>query len=181
MKKIISVNLDKTTRLREERIITNVFVNFLVPLSFLALAGMFDPRISVLIPIQEREECHMYFLFRSPIPNERIPPTLLWFQNYWHKFVNSVELILMLMITIIIYMRKKTQIQEISLNVESLVMSLSWLIFNVISTIVHNQETINEMTQEKVNMAFIILRNLACAIIPYFFSVFLVNRKIAQA
>jgi hypothetical protein len=51
---------------REERVITNAFVNFLAPLIGLALMANFIPYLMIIVPVEESDMCWFYFLTKSP-------------------------------------------------------------------------------------------------------------------
>ena len=51
---------------REERIITNAFVNYFAPLSFLGLLANFVPYLMMFVPVEEGDMCWFYFITKSP-------------------------------------------------------------------------------------------------------------------
>ena len=51
---------------REERVITNACVNYIVPLAIVGLIANFIPYLMVIVPVDEEDVCWFYFLTRSP-------------------------------------------------------------------------------------------------------------------
>lgn len=51
---------------REERVITNACVNYIVPLAILGLLANFIPWLLVIVPLEEQDVCWFYYLTRSP-------------------------------------------------------------------------------------------------------------------
>ena len=58
--------LKKARQLGEERVITDACVNNIVPLAALGLLTNFVPYMIVLIPLQDKDICWLYFITRSP-------------------------------------------------------------------------------------------------------------------
>lgn len=61
---------------REERVISNACVNYIVPLAILGLLANFIPYLLVIVPLEEQDVCWFYFLTRSPYQLEEIPETV---------------------------------------------------------------------------------------------------------
>ena len=61
---------------REERVITRVCVNWIVPLAIIGLFANFIPWLLVIIPLEEQDVCWFYFLTRSPYQLDFIPQGL---------------------------------------------------------------------------------------------------------
>ena len=51
---------------REERVITNACVNWVVPLAIIGLITNFIPYLMIITPVDEQDVCWFYFLTRSP-------------------------------------------------------------------------------------------------------------------
>jgi len=61
IKTAIEDKLDKAKTLREERLITVVIVNAIIPLTLLGLLSNFVPWLQIIIPLDNSDVCWLYY------------------------------------------------------------------------------------------------------------------------
>ena len=84
---------------REERVITNAFVNYIAPLSFLALWANFIPYLMILVPIEESDMCWFYFLTKSPSIMHNIPNWLYFSSKIFYYIFTCIEILILVYYT----------------------------------------------------------------------------------
>ena len=88
---------------RESRVITEGFINFIVPFTLVGLLAIFVPYVLVIVPIDESNVCWLYYLTRSPYQMESISDPL-YYSSYWmYYIINSIEIILLVIFRFKIY------------------------------------------------------------------------------
>jgi hypothetical protein len=58
--------LEEARMMREERILTDKTINWIVPLTLIGLIANFIPYFLIFVPIEESGICWLYYLTRSP-------------------------------------------------------------------------------------------------------------------
>jgi hypothetical protein len=101
------------------------------------------------------------------------------------QVINVMELLLLLGYSLYSFCQRKDQIKTIRLGEESLITAASWNLFNTLSIIAHFQRDENSMENEQTvlqncNLAFIIMRNMSSVLVPYYFSIFKINRQVTS-
>ena len=66
MKNLIEEKFDRIKILRESRLITEFFINFITPLVFLALFAFIRPELFAILPLNNPSVCWVYFLTSAP-------------------------------------------------------------------------------------------------------------------
>ena len=97
---------------REERIITDSTINWIVPLTLLGLIANFIPYFLILVPIEESGICWLYYLTRSPYQLERIDDWLYLSSEFFKYFISFIELSLLFYFWI-----KINRMQENKINI----------------------------------------------------------------
>lgn len=87
--------LEEARMQREERIITDSTINWIVPLTLLGLIANFIPYFLILVPIEESGICWLYYLTRSPYQLERIDDWLYLSSEFFKYIISFIELSLL--------------------------------------------------------------------------------------
>lgn len=95
-KQFVEEKLEEARMQREERIITDNTINWIVPLTLLGLIANFIPYFLILVPIEESGICWLYYLTRSPYQLERIAPWLYYTSMAMKYAITTVEFILLI-------------------------------------------------------------------------------------
>lgn len=166
---------------REERIITDNTINFIVPLTLLGLIANFIPYFLILVPIEESGICWLYYLTRSPYQLERIDPFLYNSSEIVKYLINILEMGLLVVFWFKI--RRMTD-DKIDIAKESKLMIFFWGFFSManlaLQTVTNHIEDLSydmEHALAVVAFIFILVRNTATALIAYIFSIYQVNKK----
>lgn len=91
--------MEETRMEREERVITNAFVNFLAPLIGLALMANFIPYLMIIVPVEESDMCWFYFLTKSPYQLPNIPNWLYWSSKIFYYISTCAEILVLVYYT----------------------------------------------------------------------------------
>lgn len=68
----IKLSQDKQRLLREPRVITETFINFIAPLMMFTILTFFTGQFMFLTPVEESDACWLYYLTRAPIKEQEI-------------------------------------------------------------------------------------------------------------
>ncbi len=80
---------------REERVITNACVNYIVPLAIVGLVANFIPYLMVIVPVDEEDVCWFYFLTRSPYQLDYVDNFLYYSAMIMRYVIISTELLVL--------------------------------------------------------------------------------------
>lgn len=174
--------LEEARMMREERILTDKTINWIVPLTLIGLIANFIPYFLIFVPIEESGICWLYYLTRSPYQLERIDNWLYMSSEVFKYIINVAELLIL-----VYFARRKVRRltdEKIDIAKESWLMILSWgmfSLFNLIMQTIGNNKTELTYDQEKViaivAFMFIYLRNTSIAVIAFYYSVYKMNSK----
>ena len=81
---------------REERVITNACVNYIVPLAIVGLVANFIPYLMVIVPVDEEDVCWFYFLTRSPYQLDYVDNFLYYAAKIMRYIIIATELLVLL-------------------------------------------------------------------------------------
>ena len=84
--------LKEARQLGEERVITDACVNKIVPLAILGLMTNFIPYMIVLIPLQDKDICWLYFITRSPFQIQTITSNVYFSSIVLKHLVSLIEI-----------------------------------------------------------------------------------------
>lgn len=87
--------LEEARMMREERILTDKTINWIVPLTLIGLIANFIPYFLIFVPIEESGICWLYYLTRSPYQLERIDNWLYVSSEVFKYIFNLGELVLL--------------------------------------------------------------------------------------
>lgn len=162
--------------MREERILTDKTINYIVPLTLIGLIANFIPYFLIMVPIEESGICWLYYLTRSPYQLERIDTWLYQSSEFVKYIINVSELLLL-----IYFARKKVRhmSDDIDIGKESQLMIFFWGFFSfsnlVLQTVANNSKNLSYDMEKAVAIAafsLIYVRNLSIALIAFYYSVF---------
>ena len=74
MKILIEEKFDRIKIFRESRLITEWFINYVIPLAFLAMFAMIHHVLYTLVPSDDPNVCWIYFLTTAPFRLDDIDP-----------------------------------------------------------------------------------------------------------
>ena len=165
---------------REERVITNACVNYIVPLAIVGLIANFIPYLMVIVPVDEEDVCWFYFLTRSPYQLDYVDNKLYYSAMVMRYVIIATELLVLIYYNCKIRKRKLNMIQ-INISWESQLITSQWIVFTILNVIF------------KIIITFMIegnwadwlqilqyitkaLRNTCTAGILYYYSVYLINK-----
>jgi hypothetical protein len=81
---------------REERVITNACVNYIVPLAIVGLIANFIPYLMVIVPVDEEDVCWFYFLTRSPYQLDYVDNKLYYSAMVMRYVIIATELLVLI-------------------------------------------------------------------------------------
>jgi len=81
---------------REERVITNACVNYIVPLAIVGLVANFIPYLMAIVPVDEEDVCWFYFLTRSPYQLDYVDNSLYYSAKIMRYIIVTTELLVLL-------------------------------------------------------------------------------------
>jgi len=163
--------------MREERILTDKTINWIVPLTLVGLIANFIPYFLIFVPIEESGICWLYYLTRSPYQLERIENWLYTSSEVFKYLINIAELLVL-----IYYSRikvKRLTDEKIDIAKESGLMICSWGFFslaNLVMQTVGNHVPGLSYGDEQIiaitAFSLIYVRNISIAVIAFYFSVY---------
>ena len=168
--------LEEARMMREERILTDKTINWIVPLTLVGLIANFIPYFLIFVPIEESGICWLYYLTRSPYQLERIDNWLYTSSEVVKYIINIVELLTLVYFS----MRKVTRmtVDKIDIAQESKLMICSWGLFSfanlIMQTVANQIKEMSYSTEQAIAVAaflLIYLRNLSIALIAVIYSV----------
>jgi len=180
-RKYMEEKLEEARMQREERIITDSTINWIVPLTLLGLIANFIPYFLILVPIEESGICWLYYLTRSPYQLERIDDWLYLSSEFFKYIISFIELSLLLY-----FWMKINRMQENKINIayESKLIIYFWgflslfnLILQGISNHVQDMPYNVEYALAILSFSVIVIRNMATALTAYIYSIHMVNKK----
>ena len=71
---LIEEKFDRIKIFRESRLITEWFINYIIPLAFFAMGAMIFPHLCTLVPSDDPNVCWIYFLTTAPFRLDDIDP-----------------------------------------------------------------------------------------------------------
>lgn len=166
---------------REERVITNACVNYIVPLAILGLLANFIPYLLVIVPLEEQDVCWFYYLTRSPYQLETIQPTLYLVAESMKYVIYFIEFCIL--IFSIWQIKRVEQMSQIDITTESTRIGYCWISFStfaIILKLVENsqQNKIFVVSALQISIfAMVQLRNFLTALIAYYYSIYLVEKS----
>lgn len=124
--------LEEARMMREERILTDKTINWIVPLTLVGLIANFIPYFLIFVPIEESGICWLYYLTRSPYQLERIDSWLYQSSEVFKYLINVGELIIL-----IIFSRRIRRMTDEKIDIarESKLMIISWGTFSPLNLI----------------------------------------------
>lgn len=124
--------LEEARMMREERILTDKTINWIVPLTLVGLIANFIPYFLIFVPIEESGICWLYYLTRSPYQLERIDSWLYQSSEVFKYLINVGELIIL-----IIFSRRIRRMTDEKIDIarESKLMIISWGTFSLLNLI----------------------------------------------
>ena len=124
--------LEEARMMREERILTDKTINWIVPLTLVGLIANFIPYFLIFVPIEESGICWLYYLTRSPYQLERIDSWLYQSSEVFKYLINIGELIIL-----IIFSRRIRRMTDEKIDIarESKLMIISWGTFSLANLI----------------------------------------------
>lgn len=125
--------LEEARMMREERILTDKTINWIVPLTLIGLIANFIPYFLIFVPIEESGICWLYYLTRSPYQLERIDNWLYRSSEVFKYIINIAELLILVYFA----QRKVRRLtdEKIDIAKESWLMILSWGMFSLFNLI----------------------------------------------
>ena len=123
---IIQDKLEEARMEREERVITNAFVNYIVPLAIIGLMANFIPPIMIIVPVEEEDMCWFYFLTKSPYQLDYVENWLYYTSMISRYIIIIIEISIMLYFTRRIR-DKEMVLKQINFPQESLLTTILWI------------------------------------------------------
>ena len=168
--------LEQARMMREERILTDKTVNWIIPLTLIGLIANFVPYFLIFVPIEETGVCWLYYLTRSPYQLERAGDWLYISSEIFKYIINLSELIVL-----IYFVQKRVRHmtdQKIDIAKESRLMILSWGFFSlgnlIMQTFANHGRSLNYQIEKAIVLTaffFVFIRNISIALIAFYFSV----------
>lgn len=118
---------------REERVITNVCVNIIVPMAILGLLAMFIPYLIIFVPLEEQDVCWFYYLTRAPYQLNYIDESVYMSAILIRYFIYVLEM------TFLVYsiwqIRNIKDNNQININIttESKLIACEWIFFSFLN------------------------------------------------
>ena len=93
---MIEEKFDRIKIFRESRLITEWFINYVIPLAFFAMSAMILPWPYTFVPSDDSNVCWIYFMTTAPFRYDDINDINTTVNFIWHLIWPILELILLL-------------------------------------------------------------------------------------